>query len=193
MWPPEKLETKGTGMLKVTQNQFLESLPRLEDGWFVNTTLEPTPVPPALCLGAKTRFRCGFLVGGNRQWRCLYWSRPTICMRYFAIILLLSLSVFLSGCAKPDVKYSDLKPASTATVSGGTVTIHLGSDLVASACWTKPKSRIDGQTVYVVGYRTMREQSREFVVQLPASVTAAAVSVVWIDPDGSKVSVPTTK
>ncbi|MDD5141489.1 MAG: hypothetical protein PHY43_14665 [Verrucomicrobiales bacterium] len=114
-------------------------------------------------------------------------------MRYFATILLLSLSVFLSGCAKPDVKYSDLKPATTATVSGSTVTIHLGSDLVASACWTKPKAKIDSQTVYVVGYRTMREQSRKFVVQLPASVTAQTVSVVWIDPDGSKITVPITK
>jgi len=114
-------------------------------------------------------------------------------MRYFASILLLSLSAFLSGCAKPDVKYSDLRPATTATISGSTVTIHLGSDLTASACWTKPKAKIEAQTVYVVGYRTMREQSREFAVQLPASVTPQTVSVVWIDPDGSHVTVPITK
>ncbi len=112
-------------------------------------------------------------------------------MKHFTIILLLSFSVFLTGCSKPDVKYSDLRPATTATVSGDTVTIHLGSDLTASACWTIPKARVDGQTVYVVGYRTLREQSREFVVRLPAS--SQSVTVVWVDPDGSRVTVPITK
>ena len=112
-------------------------------------------------------------------------------MKHFTTILLLSLSVFLTGCATPDVKYSDLSPATTATVSGGTVTIHLGSNLMASACWTIPKARVDGQTVYVVGYSTLREQSREFVVRLPAGLQS--VTVVWIDPDGSHVTVPITK
>jgi hypothetical protein len=114
-------------------------------------------------------------------------------MKRFAAILLLSLSVFLAGCAKPDVKYSDLRPAPTATVSGDTVTIHLGSDLMASACWTRPKARVEGQTVYVVGYRTMREKAREFVVQLPASVSLQSVAVVWVDPDGSRITVPISK
>lgn len=114
-------------------------------------------------------------------------------MKHFTTILLLSFTVFWAGCAKPDVKYSDLRPATTATISGSTVTIHLGSDMRASACWTIPKARVDGQTVYVVGYRTMREQSREFVVQLPASVGSQTVSVVWIDPDDRHVTVPITK
>jgi len=119
--------------------------------------------------------------------------RPTLHMNRFVTILLLSLSVFLTGCAKPDVKYSDLSPATTATVSGDTVTIHLGSNLMASACWTRPKVRVDGQTVYVAGYRTVKERSREFVVHLPASAVSQSVSVVWIDPDGSRVTVPIKK
>jgi hypothetical protein len=114
-------------------------------------------------------------------------------MNRFASILILCLSVFVAGCSKPDVKYSDLSPATTATVSGSTVTIHLGSDLAASACWTKPKARIEGQTVYVVGYRTLREQSREFTVRLPVSVSSQSVSVVWVDPDSSRVPVPIKK
>ena len=118
---------------------------------------------------------------------------PTPHMIRFATILLLSLSVFLTGCAKPDVKYSDLSPATTATISGDTVTIHLGSDLTASACWTQPKARVDRQTVYVVGYRTLREQSREFAVRLPASASPQSVSVVWVDPDGSRVTVAIKK
>ncbi len=111
-------------------------------------------------------------------------------MNRIATILLLDLTDFLTGCAKPEVKYSDLSPATTATVSGDTVTIHLGSDLTASACWTRPRARVEGQTVFVVGCRTLSEQSREFRVRLPASAASQAVTVVWVDPDGSKVSVP---
>jgi hypothetical protein len=118
---------------------------------------------------------------------------PTSRMNRFATTLLLALSVFLAGCARPDVKYSDLSPATTATISGDTVTIHLGSDLSASACWTLPKTRVESHTVHVVGYRTLREQSREFVVRVPASARSESTSIVWIDPDGSHVQVPITK
>ena len=122
-----------------------------------------------------------------------FFAWQTTRIKHFTTILLLSLTVFLAGCSKSDVKYSDLRPATTATISGSTVTVHLGSDMIASACWTIPKARVDGRTVYVVGYRTMREQSREFVVQLPASVSSQTVNVVWVDPDGSHVTVPITK
>ena len=110
-----------------------------------------------------------------------------------ATILLPLLAVFLAGCATQDVKYSDLQPATTATVARNTVTIHLGSDLMASACWTRPKARVEGGTVYVVGYRSMRERSRDFVVRLPAATNAHPVSVVWVDPDGKRVAVPIAK
>jgi len=112
-------------------------------------------------------------------------------MKHFTTTLLLSFTVLLSGCSKPDVKYSDLSPATTAKVSGDTIIIHLGSDLTASACWTIPKARVDGHTVYVVGYRTLREQSCKFEVQLPSGLQL--VTVAWIDPDGSQVTVPITK
>ena len=110
---------------------------------------------------------------------------------HLTAILLLSLSGLLTGCAKPDVKYSDLRPPTTATVAGDTVTLHLGSDLADSACWTIPKARVEGQTIFVTGYRTLREQSREFMVRLPAGAQPA--TVIWVDPDGSRVAVPITK
>lgn len=103
------------------------------------------------------------------------------------------LALLLAGCAAPDVKYTDLQPATTATVSSDTVTVHLGSDLKASACWTRPKARVEGRTVAIVGYRTIREQSREFMVRVPASTNSQPVSVVWVDPDGTRVVVPVTK
>jgi hypothetical protein len=105
----------------------------------------------------------------------------------------LLLAVLLTGCAKPDVKYSDLRPATTAIVSNGVVTVHLGSDLTASACWTRVKSRIEGAQVYLVGYRTLREQTREISVRIPTSTQANSVKIVWVDPDGSQVSIPRTR
>jgi hypothetical protein len=107
-----------------------------------------------------------------------------------ASISLLSLSAVLAGCARPDVKYSDLRPATTASISGSTATIHLGSDMMASAAWTRVKAKVEGHTVYIVGYRTMREQNREIAFRLPPTVNSPSVAVVWIDPDGSQVSVP---
>lgn len=107
----------------------------------------------------------------------------------FAVITCL----FLTACSPPDVKYSDLQPATTATISNRVVMVHLGSDLIASACWTHPKAKVQGQTVYIVGYRTYRQQSREFDVQLPDSVSPQSVKVIWVNPDGSEVSVPITK
>ena len=114
-------------------------------------------------------------------------------MKRFATILLLSLSVVLTGCHKPEVKFSDMRPTPTATVSGDTVTIHLGGDYLNSATYVCPKSKVEGQVIYVFGYRTLREQKREFGIRLPASVSSQAVTVVWIDPDGSRVPVPITK
>lgn len=114
-------------------------------------------------------------------------------MNRLVTVLLLAVSILLTGCAKPDVKYSNLSPATTATVSRNTVTIHLGSDLTASACWTRARARVSGDTVYVVGYRTMQEQSREFKVRLAPSHGSGSVTVVWIDPDGTRIPVPITK
>jgi hypothetical protein len=83
-----------------------------------------------------------------------YIVRPFHAVNRLAIILMLSLSVLIAGCSKPDVKYSDLSPAITASVSDHMVIIHLSSDLKNSACWTQPEARVDGLIVYVVGYRT---------------------------------------
>jgi hypothetical protein len=111
-------------------------------------------------------------------------------MNRIAASFLVAITVLLAGCATPDVKYSDLQPPTTATLAGDTVTVHLGSDLMNSACWTKPKVRVEGNAVYIAGYRTLRERSREFVVRLPASTNFRPVSVCWINPDGTRVAVP---
>ena len=114
-------------------------------------------------------------------------------MKHFTVILLLGLFMVLTGCHSPEVKFSDMRPAPTAAVSSGSVTVHLGGDYFNSATYIHPKSRIDGQTVYIFGYRTLREQSGRFVVRLPASVSSQSVTVIWIDPDGRHVSIPLTK
>jgi hypothetical protein len=97
------------------------------------------------------------------------------------------------GCATPDVKYSDLRPATTASVFDDLVTIHLGSDVMNSASYTRPKARIAGRTVFIVGYRTVRKRNRDFQVHLRASASSPPMSVVWVDPDGSRLTVPIQK
>jgi hypothetical protein len=115
-------------------------------------------------------------------------------MNRFNVILLLGLILSLTGCSTtPDIKYSDLQPATTATISGSTVIIHLGGDKLASACWTRPKVKVKGQTVYVLGYLSFRAQNKEFIVHLPQLANTQEVSVVWVDPDGSHVTVPIIK
>jgi hypothetical protein len=109
------------------------------------------------------------------------------------IAALLTLSVLLPGCTTSNVKYSDLRPPSTATISGDTVTVHLGSDLTNSACWTRVRTKVEGNTIYVFGARTLREQSRQFVVRLPASAPAQTIAVIWVDPDGRHISIPVTR
>ena len=108
-------------------------------------------------------------------------------------LLLVCLSLLFSGCRTPDIKYSWLKPATTATVSDRTVTLHIGSDMMNTACWTRPKVRVDASTIYVAGYMTIFEQNREVVVRLPAKAASQPVSVFWVDPHGTRVPVPISK
>ncbi len=114
-------------------------------------------------------------------------------MNRLVTTLLLGVGALATGCAMPNVKYSDLSPPTTATVSGDTITVHLGSDLMNSACFTRPKASVKGQTVFIVGYRTLREQSRSFLVRVTTSVISQSVAVVWVDPGGNRFPVPITK
>ena len=146
-----------------------------------NPRVDPAvrPTTPRAC----ARVSPGRPAGHARRW-------PDYEMRSGSAALLLSMTLATTGCAKPDVRHSELEPAPTATLVGSTLTIHLGYDKRASACWTRLRARTEGQTVYLVGYRTTREHRRDSVVQLPASTASQAVSVVWIDPDGTRVPVP---
>ena len=114
-------------------------------------------------------------------------------MKRFTTILILVASVFLTGCRKPEVKFTDMRPTPTATVSASTVTVHLGEAYLTSAYWVHAKSKIKDHTIYVYGYYTLSEMSHEFVVKLPASLRSQTVSVVWLNPDGSQVPIPLTK
>ena len=49
--------------------------------------------------------------------------------------------MFLTGRSKPEVKYSDLSPATTATISGDRVTIPRQRPYAASACVDEPESQ----------------------------------------------------
>jgi len=114
-------------------------------------------------------------------------------MKRIVTILFLVASMFLTGCHKPEVRFTDMRPTPTAAVSDGTVTVHLGGAYLTSAYWVHAKSKIKGHTIYVYGYYTLKEMSHEYVVKLPASVSSQTVSVVWVNPDGSQVPIPFIK
>jgi len=114
-------------------------------------------------------------------------------MKRIVTTLCLVASVFLAGCHKPEVKFTDMRPTPTATVSDSTVTVHLGEAYLTSAYWVHAKSKIKDHTIYVYGYYTLSEISHEYVVKLPASLLSQTVSVVWLDPAGSQVPIPSAK
>lgn len=114
-------------------------------------------------------------------------------MKRLATILILVVSVLLTGCRKPEVKFTDMRPTPTATASDSTVTVHLGGAYLTSAYWVHAKSKIKDHTIYVYGYYTLSEMSHEYVVKLPASLRSQPVSVIWLNPDGSQIPIPWTK
>jgi hypothetical protein len=114
-------------------------------------------------------------------------------MSRFVTILAAIAGMSLSTCSTPNVKHSDLRPPATASVSADTLTVHVGGDLINSACFTKLTARFEGQTCFIVGYRALQEQTRDLTISLPLSVSSKSVAVVWIDPDGSCVPVPIAK
>jgi hypothetical protein len=114
-------------------------------------------------------------------------------IRLFNIMLLCSAAILSSCATRPDVAYADLTPSTTATVSGNRVTIHLGSNLLNSACWTRISIRIEEKTVRLSGSRTLWEQPQEVCRKLPAKAAMSPWTVVWKNPDGSLVKVPLIK
>ncbi|HEV2330018.1 MAG TPA: hypothetical protein VGY56_14650 [Verrucomicrobiae bacterium] len=78
-----------------------------------------------------------------------------------------------------------------ASVTDHTVTIHLSNYLAdRPPTWIHPKAEVQGQTIYLYGYRTSQVQKSTYIVRLPASVNPQSVSVIWIDPDGSQLRIP---
>ena len=111
-------------------------------------------------------------------------------MNTFLAVSLLSLGLLLTGCSTANVKYSDLHPFTTASVTDHIVTIHLGADLANSGSWTHPKiKRVEG-TIYISGHRSPQQSSRDLVVRLPKRITTQSVVVVWVEPDGSLIPLP---
>ena len=99
----------------------------------------------------------------------------------------------LTGCHSPEIKFNDIRPTPTATIASNNVIVHLGGDYLNSALWVHPKFRVKDQTVYVFGYHTLKEMSREYVIKLPASANSKTITVVWLNPDGSHITIPITK
>ncbi len=116
-----------------------------------------------------------------------------LCRKCLATLSLLTAGALLAGCTTPDVSYADLDPPASATITDHSVTVHLGLDFANSACFTRPKARVEGRVVLITGHRTLRDQNRDFLVTLPSSVDSKSVELFWVNPDGRQVPIPTEK
>ena len=116
-------------------------------------------------------------------------------LKRIEIFLMVALSVGLTGCHKTGVKFTDMRTAPTATISNRVATIYLQGAFLGSNTWVEAKSRFEDQTLCLSGYRTSSEPEadHEYVINLPAAVSAESMSIVWIEPDGSRVPIPTTR
>ncbi len=117
-------------------------------------------------------------------------------MKRSIAIQFLIIGTFLAGCRGPQVAFRDMDPKPTASVTGDILTVHLGviTNIPVSEVWIGHKAKVIGHTVSIIGFQSFNyEQSREFAVQLPTPVSSQSVSVVWLEPDGSHVTVPITK
>lgn len=106
------------------------------------------------------------------------------------LVSTLAICLAFASCTSSRLKYDVLSPATFATIARDTATIHLGSNLTASACWTHVKSRLDGNTLAIWGYPTLHQTSQSLVIKLPPAVNPRSVSIVWINPDGHRVTIP---
>jgi hypothetical protein len=111
-------------------------------------------------------------------------------MKGLPTILLVSLAAAMAGCRGPGVKLTEMDPPPIATVTDHTVTIKFGVDLLFPKTQVHTKARIQGETLYLWGYRTSRVQNSKCAIHLPASVNPQSISVVWIDPDGRQLRTP---
>jgi hypothetical protein len=100
------------------------------------------------------------------------------------------LSVLLWGCATPNVYYSDLRPPVAATALTDKITVQLGTDVMNSAHYTRAETEIEGRTILISGYKTLREQTREIVIRPSYYRLQGPVAVAWVNPDGGRVPIP---
>jgi hypothetical protein len=122
--------------------------------------------------------------------------RRTPHMKRSIAIQFLIIGTFLAGCRGPQVAFHDMDSKPTASITGDILTVHLGviTNIPVSEVWIGHKAKVVGHTVSIIGFQSFDyEQNREFAVQLPTPVSSQSVSVVWVDPNGSHVTVPITK
>ncbi|MDB6117760.1 MAG: hypothetical protein JWO08_1541 [Verrucomicrobiaceae bacterium] len=117
-------------------------------------------------------------------------ERKSTIMNTSRHLLILASILTLGACTIPQVKYSDMNPYAYATASGAGLTVHLGSEQSRKAGWVVTNTKVEGRVVYLRGYRSYAQESRDVQVALPAGVDARSVSVIWVNPNGKFIPVP---
>jgi hypothetical protein len=115
-------------------------------------------------------------------------------MMHLNVLLLATLCGLLTGCHKSGVSFAELRSVPTVTVANNLVTVHFKGVYIGSETWAQIKSRMEGQTLCVSGYKTSSEpeQDHDYAIKVPAGAGGQPVNVVWVNPDGSRVPLAVT-
>ncbi len=100
----------------------------------------------------------------------------------------------LTGCHKTGVSFTELHSVPTVSIANNLVTIHFKGVYLGSHTWAQMKSHLEGQTLCVSGYKTTSEpeEDHDYDISLPATAGGQPLTVVWVNPDGSRMPLTVT-
>jgi len=100
------------------------------------------------------------------------------------IVLIILLSLAITGCTKPKVNYNEMFDAPTAEINNNELIIKGGASRVASTSYVVPHARIKEDKIYIYGTLSLQDNI-EKKMKLPKE--EKDWKIWWINKDGSLI------